>query len=556
MQLACFTVAALAVAGLTTRFALPALMERSGRDCGASGLLDRLWNWIAAVPRVRWAAVAIAVLSIGVVALAPHDFWENDLAKLTPVPRDLLLQDQRLRAELGTADVRYMLVIAASGSEQALKRLEALDPSLRTLVERGVIGGYDHAARYIPSADAQLRRQRDLPVSKTLREDLGAALAQTPFRANAFEPFVHDVEQARSLPPLTIERMRASPWGASVEMLITQRSASTTALVTFSAVKDVAALQAFAASAGSGASLLDTKGASEALVADQRTRILWTLAAAAFLLVAVVAFALRSRSRVYRVLAPMALTTLIVLAVLRAAGVSLNLFHLIALILAAGLGLDYALFFEHAATDRAQQRRTLHAILVCALSTLLVFALLALSDIPVLRAIGITVSLGVVSNFVLSLLLTRPGAAMSSVAQTPSLSSLIPHQGAMCLLERLIEWDEQRAVLETDTHRSPTNPLLTADKLRAIHLCEYGAQAIAVHGALRTQAGERPAPGMLVSLREVKLARDYVHDLPSSLRVEAECLHADRTHLQYRFSVTHCGEVLAAGRAVVMLRSD
>ena len=105
----------------------------------------------------------------------------------------------------------------------------------------------------------------------------------------------------------------------------------------------------------------------------------------------------------------MALTTLIVLALLRGAGVPLTLFHLIALILAAGLGLDYALFFEHAADDPREQRRALHAILVCALATLVVFALLATSTLPVLRAIGITVTLGVVSNFVLALAMHERG---------------------------------------------------------------------------------------------------------------------------------------------------
>ena len=44
---------------------------------------------------------------------------------------------------------------------------------------------------------------------------------------------------------------------------------------------------------------------------------------------------------------------LLILAVLRGCGVELNLFHLVALILAAGLGLDYALFFDHAGDDRA-----------------------------------------------------------------------------------------------------------------------------------------------------------------------------------------------------------
>jgi predicted exporter len=121
----------------------------------------------------------------------------------------------------------------------------------------------------------------------------------------------------------------------------------------------------------------------------------------------VVWLALRRRERVLRVLGPMALATLMILACLRGAGVSLSLFHLISLILAAGLGLDYALFFEHAEDDPDEQRRTLHALLVCSASTFLVFVLLAMSALPVLRAIGLPVALGVAFNFILALLITR-----------------------------------------------------------------------------------------------------------------------------------------------------
>jgi predicted exporter len=106
----------------------------------------------------------------------------------------------------------------------------------------------------------------------------------------------------------------------------------------------------------------------------------------------------------------MVLTTLIIVALLRGAGIPLSLFHLISLVLAAGLGLDYALFFEHASADLNAQKRTLHALLVCAVSTLLVFALLALSTVPVLRAIGVTVTLGVIFNFLLAALLSREKA--------------------------------------------------------------------------------------------------------------------------------------------------
>ena len=106
---------------------------------------------------------------------------------------------------------------------------------------------------------------------------------------------------------------------------------------------------------GGELALLDVREASESLVARQRSGILASLGLAVLLLVGVVALALRSRARVLRVLAPMAITTLVVIAALSALGYSLTLFHLISLMLVAGLGLDYALFFEHAAGDREEQ---------------------------------------------------------------------------------------------------------------------------------------------------------------------------------------------------------
>jgi predicted hotdog family 3-hydroxylacyl-ACP dehydratase len=124
----------------------------------------------------------------------------------------------------------------------------------------------------------------------------------------------------------------------------------------------------------------------------------------------------------------------------------------------------------------------------------------------------------------------------------------------MCLLERVLAWDDQHIVLETDTHRSPANPLRVNGQLRSIHLCEYGAQAMAVHGALESQAaGARAAPGMLVSLRSVTFTCDYIHDLPGSLRVEALCLQASASSLQYSFRISHAGALLAEGRAAVVL---
>lgn len=134
-----------------------------------------------------------------------------------------------------------------------------------------------------------------------------------------------------------------------------------------------------------------------------------------------------------------------------------------------------------------------------------------------------------------------------------AIAALIPHQGAMCLWEHIVEWDDARIVLETHTHRSLDNPLRANGKLRAVHLCEYGAQAMAVHGALKA-APDRAPPGMLVSLRSVTFAHDYIDDLSDALRVEAACLQAGDSSQQYSFKISHSGETIAEGRAAVLLK--
>src|SRR5690606_9944650 len=280
--------------------------------------------------------------------------------------------------------------------ESALYRSEALLPVLQRLQEQGVLAGYDLAARYLPSVALQRARQTRLPDAEALRTGLDQALVASPFLPDAFEPFLDDVARARAAPPLVLDDLAGTPLELAAGGLLVRGDGHATALVSLSGLTDPDALSA--AVERHGAQLLDLKQASESLVAQWRVRLLGALAVAALLLAAVVAGALRDRRRVLRVLAPMALTTLLILAVMRACGVELNLFHLVSLILAAGLGLDYALFFDHAGDDRADQLRTLHAVIVCSLTTLLVFGLLSLSSIPVLRAIGGTVALGVVFN--------------------------------------------------------------------------------------------------------------------------------------------------------------
>ncbi|KGI76729.1 phosphotransferase [Oleiagrimonas soli] len=131
---------------------------------------------------------------------------------------------------------------------------------------------------------------------------------------------------------------------------------------------------------------------------------------------------------------------------------------------------------------------------------------------------------------------------------------LIPHAGGMCLLDAVVDWDDTHIYAVSEGHRDAAHPLRRDGRLHAVHLAEYGAQAAAVHGALRARAAGAgaPRPGVLVALRDVRFERDYIDDLSGALDVHAECLYADDSGTQYAFRIEHDGTLLAQGRCAVI----
>jgi predicted hotdog family 3-hydroxylacyl-ACP dehydratase len=131
---------------------------------------------------------------------------------------------------------------------------------------------------------------------------------------------------------------------------------------------------------------------------------------------------------------------------------------------------------------------------------------------------------------------------------------LIPHAGSMCLLDAVVAWDATTIHAISTGHARADHPLRGAGGLHAVHLIEYGAQAMAVHGALLARAGgaENMRPGMLVSVREVSLDTARIDDLDGRLDVHAACLHADASGAHYAFRIEHRGRLLASGRTMAI----
>lgn len=133
----------------------------------------------------------------------------------------------------------------------------------------------------------------------------------------------------------------------------------------------------------------------------------------------------------------------------------------------------------------------------------------------------------------------------------------IPHQGSMCLLDGVEDWDQQRIRCRASSHRATDNPLRAYDRLGAACGIEYAAQAMAVHGALQAPQDHPGARfGYLVSVRGVQLHVLRLDDIIADLMVEAACITHSENNILYHFSIDAAGRCLLEGRAAVVLNAD
>ena len=165
---------------------------------------------------------------------------------------------------------------------------------------------------------------------------------------------------------------------------------------------------------------LDLKEESNRMVSLYRNETLRLLGWGVLSIGLVLLVGLRAPVTVLRVMLPIGSAIVVVAAVLHALGERFSLFHVASFLLVIGLGLDYALFFNRRDGTLAERGRTVYGLVVCSTTTILVFGVLAFSQIPVLRAIGLTTALGSLACLVFAAFLAESPEKPPLLAATSS----------------------------------------------------------------------------------------------------------------------------------------
>lgn len=406
-QLGLYSLTGVLTAALVTRFVLPPLAGTAIQVPVPARIGNALHAGLRHVQTLRWPVIGLALAAFTYLGAQRDQLWLPNLSVLSTVSAEDTALDARLRADLSTPDARYLVVVTAPDREAALQAAERAGQRLDHLVADGVIGGYDSPARFLPSATTQASRRASLPPPDELQRRLQAALVDSPLSANKLAPFIADVDAARRQPLLGRHDLDGSGLALAVDSLLLQGANGWSALLPLRPAggesgPDIPVAAVRAALAGSGALFIDTKGQFDALYGDYLHQAVWLSAAGFVAIVALLLVTLRSPRRLARVLLPLVMAVALVIAGLHLAGERLHLLHLVGMLLIVAVGSNYALFFDRIAGGANLDTATLMSMAVAATTTVIGFGTLALSSVPVLHAVGVTVGPGALLALLLS----------------------------------------------------------------------------------------------------------------------------------------------------------
>ena len=403
-QLGIFTTIGLLTAAATSRWLLPSLLARNNRLHAPNNVIAPLDKALH-LPR-NTARIAL-LASIGVSALlysTSPPSWEEDLAALSPLTETQRQTDIALRHAMGAPDASQLIVVTGTNADDVLSGSEGVTKRLDEATKLGLISGFNAPSLYLPSFAEQRDRQALIPDVETVRDNLDSAMRGLPFREDAFEPFLTALVESHKLEPLAFDDIENTSLGLRIQPMVIRDANKWIALVLLTGITSPTDFAHWWQNQDiSNAQLINLKEASSEIVTTFRNSAIERLMAGILLIYLLISIGLRSPRKAVMVIVPVMLTIFLTTAMLGVLGEKISLFHIVALLLTAGIGIDYSLFFQRRQNERSGRQYITYALVICAASTLTVFGILATSSIPVLHAIGITVSLGAPLSFLLAL---------------------------------------------------------------------------------------------------------------------------------------------------------
>ncbi|MFP8966883.1 MMPL family transporter [Pokkaliibacter sp. CJK22405] len=412
-QMALFCVLGLTGAWITVLLWLPLLRKHHTKaPLAAARWLDRWRNAYPHIGKTPWLLPLMLILGVMSAVVIWQGKAQDSVALLQSSPKALIDEDRQVQQWLGNGSSAAFLLVTGSDLEQVLQSEERLQPTLASLQQQGLLGGYAAVSQVLPS----MQRQTDnaaLVRSLYARHwrQLAGILHFSDDRIRQTDARMQQDTTTRLTPELWQTLPVSKAWSALIIHDDEGQVASVIRLKGPLTPKLKQALSQLEARQPE-VHFVDRIGDISTLMSHYRGEITdWLLLAYAGVMFMLI---VRYRIQFWRVVLPPLLASLITFAGFLLLEGGYNLFNLIALMLVLGIGLDMGIFLS----ESGDSDHTWLAVSLSALSSLLAFGLLALSQTPVLYHFGIIILPGLALTWLLApLMRVRAGKNSGELSQ-------------------------------------------------------------------------------------------------------------------------------------------
>ncbi len=387
-QMAVFSVTGLIAAWLSVVLWYPWLMRRyDAQVMSAMTLLDRFRGRSLMPDKAKITLIAIVVISALIYLFFNRGSAIDDIRLLQTSSPDLVAMERRVRQSLGVESSTQFIVVKSTSVEAALRREEALRPFLDQLKADSLLRDYQALSRVLPSQQRQSENQQLVAgLYQSQLDNLYATLNIQNRVPDARTALELDIGQSLSWPQW-LQLESSQPWR---NFLLSPDQNNFASVIRLAGLDDVHGRSRLVAKLEADNMLLfvDRQRDISTLLSRYRAQVAnWVVLAYVAVFMVLL---LRYRRQVWKVILPPASATIITLALLVQFEQGINLFHLMALILVLGIGLDMGIFM----TESSGARHTWLAVSLSCMTSLLAFGLLTWSRTPVLHHFGVTVLCG------------------------------------------------------------------------------------------------------------------------------------------------------------------
>jgi predicted exporter len=350
--------------------------------------------------RVVLGVLALVLSAGGLLRLG----FLDDVRALQSSPPQLIQQEIRMRELLGQAADRRFFLVRGDSAEQVLQREEALRQRLAPLLADGRLGNLLAVSTALPSLRTQQADHALLQRTVYAPDGLlPAFMRELGYDQGAIDRQLAAFRDGRG--PLRPQDFFAGAASEPYRMLwLGQVGGGWASAITLFDLHDPAALEQ--AAGLPGVRLVDKIADISEILQRYRRIALW-LILGVYLVIGLLLARRYGAAGSAAVLLPAVGGGVLAVALLAWAGVPINLFHVLALLLVLGMGSDYAIFLREA---RGAEGPALLAVVLAVATAALSFGLLGFSSTPFIRAIGQVQALGIALALVLALAL-RPAAS-------------------------------------------------------------------------------------------------------------------------------------------------